>query len=120
MERNMTRPITPADLWNLRRVGQPEHVPNTTKAVVSVSDYHDDGKEASVLHLVDRDGTTVEITDRGHPVAMLVRAMPDGLARLEDEGLLRPASGNLLDVKPIKPKPGTRPPSELVSEGRDE
>jgi dipeptidyl aminopeptidase/acylaminoacyl peptidase len=65
MERNMTRPITPADLWNLRRVGQPEHVPNTTKAVVAVSDYHDDGKEASVLHLVDRDGTTVQITDRG-------------------------------------------------------
>ena len=63
-ERHMTRPITPADLWNLKRVGQPEHVSNTTKAVVAVSDYHDDAKESSVLYLVDRDGSTVQVTDR--------------------------------------------------------
>ncbi len=64
MERHMTRPITPADLWSLKRVGQPEHVPNTTKAVVAVSDYHDDARESSVLYLVDRDGSSVQITDR--------------------------------------------------------
>lgn len=65
-------------------------------------------------------GETIQITDRGRPVALLVRAMPDGLTRLEEEGLLRPASGDLLEIAPIPPKPGTRPPSELVSEGRDE
>ena len=77
-------------------------------------------REASAILRRVSSGETVEITDRGRPVARLVRAMPDGLARLEEEGLLRPASGDLLDITPIPMKPGTRPPSELVSEGRDE
>jgi dipeptidyl aminopeptidase/acylaminoacyl peptidase len=64
MERNMTRPITPVDLWNLYRVGQPEHIPNSTAAVVAVTDYHEDTKESSVLHTIDRSGKTTQITDR--------------------------------------------------------
>ena len=47
------------------------------------------------------EGETVEVTDRGRPVAILVQAMPSGLARLEREGLLRPADGDLLDA-PIR------------------
>lgn len=60
----MSRPITPEDLWNLYRVGQPEHIPGTTSVVVPVVDYHDDAKPTSVLHSVQRDGTTTALTER--------------------------------------------------------
>lgn len=63
-------------------------------------------------------GEIVEVTDRGRPVAVLLKTMPSGLARLEREGLLRRAKGNLLDLEPIPLPPGTAPPSTLVSEGR--
>ncbi len=63
-------------------------------------------------------GETVEVTDRGRPVAVLLRTMPNGLARLEREGMLRRGSGDLLAISPIDPKPGTALPSRLVEEGR--
>lgn len=65
-------------------------------------------------------GERIEITDRGRVVAVLVQAMPRGLAQLEAEGLIRPATGDLLALKPVPLAPCMRPPSELVSEGRDE
>ena len=74
---------------------------------------------SSILRRVSA-GETVEVTDRGRPVALMVRTMPSGLARLEQEGLLRPAVGDLLALEPVQPGPGTRSPSELVSEGRAE
>ena len=64
------------------------------------------------------EGETVEVTDRGRPVAVLVQSMPDGLARLEREGLLRPGEGDLLELGPLRLPKGARPPSELVEEGR--
>ena len=63
-------------------------------------------------------GETVEITDRGRPVAVLLRTMPSGLARLEREGLLRRAEADLLDVLPVHLPAGATAPSRLVSEGR--
>lgn len=63
-------------------------------------------------------GETVEVTDRGRPVAILMRTMPNGLARLEREGLLRRAEVDLLDLRPIRLPPGATPPSQVVSEGR--
>ena len=77
-------------------------------------------REASAILRRVSAGETVEITDRGRPVAVLVRAMPDGLDRLEEEGLLRPASGELLDLEPIPLKPGAKAPSALIAEGREE
>lgn len=65
-------------------------------------------------------GESVEVTDRGRPVAVLVRALPAGIVRLEREGLLRPAEGDLLDVRPVRPPRGARRPSEVVAEGREE
>ncbi len=65
-------------------------------------------------------GETVEVTDRGRPVAVLIKAMPSGLVRLEREGLLRRAQGNLMDLQPIQRPAGTAAPSPLVSEGRAE
>ena len=63
-------------------------------------------------------GETIEVTDRGRPVAVLTKSMPSGLARLEREGLLRRAVGRLLELEPMRLPAGIRPPSEIVSEGR--
>jgi len=65
-------------------------------------------------------GETVEVTDRGRTVALLVQAMPSGLARLEQEGLLRRADGDLLELEPIALATGAIAPSDLISRGRDE
>jgi len=65
-------------------------------------------------------GDTVEVTDRGRPVAILLRAMPRGIARLEREGLLRRAEGDLLELDPVRLPPGSIEPSRLVVEGRAE
>jgi prevent-host-death family protein len=65
-------------------------------------------------------GETVEVTDRGRAVAVLVRAMPSGLARLEQEGMLRPADGDLLGAPPVAVPRGAAAPSSLVAEGRQE
>ena len=65
------------------------------------------------------EGETVEVTDRGRRVAVLVQAMPSGLARLEREGLLRPAAAaDLLDITPVRLPKGADRPSKLVDQGR--
>jgi antitoxin (DNA-binding transcriptional repressor) of toxin-antitoxin stability system len=65
-------------------------------------------------------GETVEVTDRGRPVAVMLKTMPSGLARLEREGLLRRAHGDLLELRAV-PLPAAAPaPSTRVSDGRDE
>jgi antitoxin (DNA-binding transcriptional repressor) of toxin-antitoxin stability system len=52
------------------------------------------------------EGETLEVTDRGHAVAVLA-PLPKPvsvLERLRAEGLLIPATGDLLDaIKPVKP-----------------
>lgn len=63
-------------------------------------------------------GETVEVTDRGRPVALLLRTMPSGLARLEREGLLRRGEADLLDLVPVQIPPKATTPSRLISEGR--
>lgn len=63
-------------------------------------------------------GETVEVTDRGRPVAVLLRTMPSGLARLEREGLLRRGEADLLDLLPVRLPPNAATPSRLVSEAR--
>ncbi len=65
-------------------------------------------------------GETSEVTDRGRPVALMVKTMPEGLERLEAEGMIRHGSGDLLSIRPVKPRPDVPLPSELVSMGRDE
>jgi prevent-host-death family protein len=65
-------------------------------------------------------GETVQVTDRGRPVAVLLQALPSGMARLDREGLLRRADGDLLDLAPVPLEPGATPPSRLVDHGRDE
>ncbi|MFO1539715.1 MAG: type II toxin-antitoxin system Phd/YefM family antitoxin [Chloroflexota bacterium] len=65
-------------------------------------------------------GDVIEVTDRGRAVAVLVPAMPSGFARLEREGLVRPAEGNLLDIDAFTLPVGAVAPSRVVEEGRAE
>ncbi len=75
-------------------------------------------REASAILRRVAAGEIVEVTDRGRAVAVLLRSMPSGLARLEREGLLRRAQGDLLDVRPTKLVDGVQAPSTVVSDGR--
>ncbi|NHZ70616.1 MAG: prolyl oligopeptidase family serine peptidase [Proteobacteria bacterium] len=60
----MTRPISSQDLWNLKRVGQPEHIPYSTSIVVAVSGFPDGEEATSQLFTVDRNGGTEALTSR--------------------------------------------------------
>ena len=75
-------------------------------------------REASAILRRVAAGETVEVTDRGRPVAVLLRSMPSGLARLEQEGLLRRAQADLLELRPQELPEGVAAPSTLVSDGR--
>lgn len=67
-------------------------------------------------------GETIELTDRGRPVARLTPIPPGGLLeRLIAEGKARPAKGDLLALGPPLPaKPGDKPLSQIVDELREE
>ena len=57
----MSRTITPEDLWNLARVGQPDPLPDGTAAVVPVTTSNDDGTDTR-LWLVELDRTATPLT----------------------------------------------------------
>jgi len=75
-------------------------------------------REASEILRRVASGETVEVTDRGRAVAVMVRTMPSGLARLEREGLLRRGQADLLDLGSVPLPTGAPPPSARVSDGR--
>ena len=77
-------------------------------------------RDASAILRRVAGGETVEVTDRGRHVAVLLRAMPSGLARLELEGQLRRPEGDLLALTPVRLPEGAAPPSMIVTEGRVE
>ena len=77
-------------------------------------------REASAILRRVAEGETVEVTDRGRPVAILLKTMPSGLARLEREGQLRRAQADLVELVPVQLPAGAAAPSTLVSEGRTE
>jgi dipeptidyl aminopeptidase/acylaminoacyl peptidase len=74
----MARPITPEDLWKLRRAARPAVAPGGGFAVVPVTDTDvDENKSFSRLYRVDIDGTVTPLTAAGtdgtHPAVS-----PDG------------------------------------------
>lgn len=69
-----------------------------------------------------KNGETLEVTERGVPVARLVPASTGStiLDRLIAEGKVRPATGDLRDLPPPEPlPPGSKPLSEILQEMRD-
>jgi prevent-host-death family protein len=67
-------------------------------------------------------GETIEVTDRGRPVARLLPLPPaTGVAALEAEGRITEAVGDLLDHwPPLEPKPGVPLPSEILAALRED
>ena len=65
-------------------------------------------------------GETIEVTDRGHPVARLVPVpRGDGLEELAASGRLVLASGDALDLgDPLPPAKGRALPSDVLAEAR--
>lgn len=61
-------------------------------------------------------GETVEVTDRGRPVALLIPIPRQSrLEMLEASGRLVRGSGDLLKVKPARPKKGVPLPSAILA-----
>jgi prevent-host-death family protein len=71
------------------------------------------------LRQVER-GETLEVTDRGRPVARLVPVPEEStFDRLVAEGRITPARGNLADLgPPLEPMPGVPLPSEILEKMR--
>lgn len=65
-------------------------------------------------------GETIEVTDRGHPVAWLVPVPPSGgVAALAASGRLVPATDDALDLaSPLQPVEGRALPSEVLADAR--
>ncbi len=74
-------------------------------------------RASELLRLVER-GDTIEITDRGRPIAMLVPLPERGtLDRLRASGRLRPGVPGPLPP-PVDPIPGVPLPSKILEEMR--
>jgi prevent-host-death family protein len=64
-------------------------------------------------------GETVEVTDRGRPVARIVPIRHESvLDQMIAEGRATRATGDLLEIKPIDPIPGHPTLSEALAELR--
>jgi prevent-host-death family protein len=73
------------------------------------------------LRLVEA-GESVEVTDRGRPVALLVPVPESKLERMIRSGRIRPAEqeGSPLDIERGKPVPGEPSLSELLIRDRED
>lgn len=72
-------------------------------------------RASELLRLVES-GETIEITDRGRPVALL-SPLPEGrpLERLRAGGEVEPADGDLDDLPPPLPPRGAQVPSGVLA-----
>ncbi len=80
-------------------------------------------RQQASRHLRDVEaGETIEVTDRGRPVALLVPVPRAGTAeRLIASGRMVPGTGDLLELgEPLKPLPGLPLPSEVLGELRED
>ena len=76
-------------------------------------------RASELLRRVER-GETIEITDRGRPVALLA-PLPEGsrIERLRAAGDLEPATSDLGDLpEPLEPEPGSELPSAVLARRR--
>lgn len=73
---------------------------------------------SAVLRRVRR-GESIEVTERGRPVALLTPPQHSLLDQLRAAGRLTPATGDLLDLPmPPKPSPGVELPSKRLARMR--
>jgi len=76
-------------------------------------------RASELLRLVE-DGETIEITDRGRPVALL-GPLPQGsaLERMRASGDIEPATGDLDDLPTPLPSRGAESPSSRLARLRE-
>jgi prevent-host-death family protein len=73
-------------------------------------------QRASELLRRVEDGESIEITDRGRPVAVLAPLPEDPVERLRASGDLQPADAELTDLpEPLPLAPGAEPPSAVLA-----
>lgn len=73
-------------------------------------------QRASELLRRVEDGESIEITDRGRPVAMLGPLPEDPLERLRASGDLQESQGDIRDLpQPLTAEPGSELPSAVLS-----
>ena len=73
-------------------------------------------QRASELIRRVEDGESIEITDRGRPVAVLAPLPPDPLERLRASGELDAAGADIADLPdPLPLEPGSEPPSSVLA-----
>jgi prevent-host-death family protein len=80
-------------------------------------------RQQASKHLRDVErGETIEVTDRGRPVALLVPVPGAGTAeRLIAEGRMTPGRGDLFALgEPLEPSPGVPLPSEVLARMRED
>jgi prevent-host-death family protein len=78
-------------------------------------------QRASELLRRVEEGESIEITDRGRPVAVLVPVSEDPLARLRAAGDLEPAHDDFEDLPhPLPLAPGSEPPSSILARLRSD
>ncbi len=73
-------------------------------------------RASELLRLVEQ-GETIEVTDRGRPVALLT-PVPEGsvVERMRSTGELDPASGDINDLPPpVVLPPGSELPSQVLA-----
>jgi len=78
-------------------------------------------RQQASKHLRDVErGETIEVTDRGRPVALLVPLPRVGTAeRLIAEGRMTRGKGDLLALEPLESLPGVPLPSEVLARMRE-
>ncbi|MDN5849865.1 MAG: type II toxin-antitoxin system prevent-host-death family antitoxin [Nitrococcus sp.] len=69
-----------------------------------------------------KQGEMLTVTERGEPIAELrpLARHENTIDRLEREGRITPARGNLLDLAPMLPPDGYPPLSEVLDELRED
>jgi len=73
-------------------------------------------QRASELIRRVENGESIEITDRGRPVAVLAPLPEDPLERLRGSGDLQPSEGDLADLpQPLTLAPDTELPSSVLA-----
>jgi prevent-host-death family protein len=78
-------------------------------------------QRASELLRRVEDGESIEITDRGRPVAMLTPVPEDPLARLRASGDLAASDGGLADLpEPLVLPAGSESPSSVLARLRQD
>jgi prevent-host-death family protein len=79
-------------------------------------------RQQASKHLRDVErGETIEVTDRGRPVALLVPVPRQGTAeRLIAEGRMTRGDGDVLALEPLPPLPGVPLPSEVLRKLRED